>query len=275
MTNAFLLFYPTSLLKRIAAAGAILCWALPASAHELWLETSDYYSPVTAAVPVSVHVGEYFKGNSFPYLGDEIVRFAVHAGGTSADITGLNGDLPAATVTLPAPGLAAVTYHSHPFDLVFKEWEKFDAYIKQQGIRGVLSRHTNGNKARNGIKELYERDAKLLINVGGGGEGQDRLTGLPLELVAERNPYQLKTGDPLPVRLYFQGTPLADIQITALTKADPKRPQKIRTDSSGRASIPLPHTGPWLLSAVHMVEPQKDQNAHWYSYWASLVFSRP
>jgi uncharacterized GH25 family protein len=275
MTNAFLLFYPASLLKRIAAAGAILCLALPASAHEFWLETTDYHPPVTAAVPISIHVGQFFKGNSFPYLGDEFVRFAVHAGGKTADIKGMNGDMPAANIALLTPGLAAVTYHSHPFDLTFKEWKKFEAYIHQEGLSGVLARHAKGDKPRTEIKELYERDAKLLIDAGGGGKGQDGLTGLPLELVAEHNPYRLKAGNPLPVRLYFRGTPLPDVQITAFSRADPKHPKKYRTDSSGRAEVPLPLPGPWLLNAVHMVEPAKDQDAHWYSYWASLVFFRP
>lgn len=250
----------------------LLAW--PAVAHEFWLETTDYSPPARATAPVTIHVGQFFKGSSFPYLDDEFVRFSLHAKGRAQEIKGLNGDLPAAKIALSEPGLAIVVYHSKPLDLTFKEWEKFDAYIQEQGIRGILPRHDSGEKPRTGIKELYERDAKLLIGAGA-AEGQDQLTGLPLELVAERNPYRLGPDEALPVRLYFRGTPLADVQVTAFSKSDPKQPKKFRTDSSGRATVPLPHAGPWLLNAVHMIDPPKGQDAHWYSYWASLVFSRP
>ncbi len=45
-----------------------------------------------------------------------------------------------------------------------------------------------------------------------GADGEDRLVGMPLELLAEENPYVTQKSS-LPVRLFWQGEPISDIQI--------------------------------------------------------------
>ncbi len=251
----------------------LLLLAAPANSHEFWLETSNYQPKISEKLAISLHLGEFFNGVSLPYLQDQFVLFQTHTGNTTTSVKGLNGDLPATTFAVSRPDLTLVTYRSTPSDIKFEEWEKFESYLQNQGLEHIAQNHMRSGKPIKDITELYERNAKLLIGVG--ATGQDRKIGLPLEIVAESNPSNLGRASSLSVRLFYNGKPLAGSQITAFAKAKPTHSRKVRTDATGRVKIQLPHSGAWLLSSVHMVAPSAAQNAHWYSYWASLVFFRP
>jgi uncharacterized GH25 family protein len=178
------------------------------------------------------------------------------------------------SLKLSEPGLAVIALQGDAQSITFTDFEAFAAYLKQEGLDHVAGVHERSGKPRSDIVEDYARCAKLLLKVGS-GEGADRAVGLTLELVAERNPYALGADETLPVRLLYQGKPLADVQITAFSKAAPQERQHVRTDAGGRARIALPASGPWLLNAVHMVPPAPRGKAHWFSWWASMTFARP
>mgnify|MGYP001223480119 CR=1 FL=1 len=251
----------------------LLLIATPVQSHEFWLETSNYQPKIAEKLPITLHLGEFFNGVSLPYLRDEFVLFQTYTGNTIKSVNGLDGDLPATTLTVSQPELTLVTYRSTPSSIKFEEWDKFESYLQNQGLEHVIQSHTISGKPTKNITELYERNAKLLIGVG--AVGRDRKTGLPLEIVVEGYSPVLGRGSAISVRLFYNGKPLAGSQITAFAKAKPNHPLNVRTDATGRAKIQLPHSGAWLLNSVHMVAPSVAQNVHWYSYWASLVFFRP
>jgi uncharacterized GH25 family protein len=259
----------------LVAAGLVLMqMAVPVAAHEFWLDPSTYRPKVGEPVAISIRIGQYFKGTSFPFLREEFRRFvAVDARGETP-VKGVDGDDPAVIMTFPRPGLVILAHYSTPETLIFEAWDKFQAYLAMEGLDHIGLLHRRQGKPMTGITEVYSRCAKLLLDVGSGG-GDDRAVGLPLELVAERNPYRLTAGEKLPVRLLYQGRPIAGLQITAISKTDPAKRHNVRTDAAGRAEIALPTAGPWLLNAVHMIEPAAGEKAHWTSFWASLNFDRP
>ena len=126
------------------------------------------------------------------------------------------------------------------------------------------------------VKEIYSRCAKSLVAVGSGvGPGYNRTLGLPLELVPEVNPYTLKKGGELPVRLYYGGKPLAGTLVMALRKERSEPRLSARSDSQGRVRLRLDRPGVWLVKAVHMVPAPKETGADWESFWASLTFEVP
>jgi hypothetical protein len=256
----------------LVAGIVLLCGTLPAAAHEYWLEPTAFAVQAGQNVPIHIYVGEHFKANSFPYLREEYKKFVIAEGRSERPVRAVDGDDPV-TVKLTTPGLAIVAAYTVPETLTFENWDKFEAYLRFEGLEQIAPRHREQGKPMSGIVEHYIRCAKLLLNVAVAG-GEDRVIGLPLELVAERNPYRLAPGDGLPVRLLHNGKAIAGVQITALSKADPHKRHHVRTDAEGRARIALPTPGPWLLNAVHMAESQS-ANAHWLSWWASMTFARP
>ncbi len=92
--------------------------------------------------------------------------------------------------------------------------------------------------------------------------------------MAEKNPYMLKGGGELPVRLLYEGKPLAGALVMALQRG---RPDKVtaRTDAKGRAVLKLDRPGFWLVKAVQMIPAPADAGADWESFWASLTFALP
>jgi len=224
-------------------------------------------------VAISLRVGMDFKGNSFPFVREHFRRFAVIDRNGERSVKGIDGDDPALKTKFSRSGLAIFAYHSTPSTTTFDDWAEFEAYLQVEGLEWIKPVHVKFGKPTTGIKESYSRCAKLLLNVGA-GPGQDRFTGMPLELVAERNPNEVSEGESLPVRLYYNGKPINDVQITAFSKGEPGNKQKVRTDEHGRAQIMLNSEGPWLLNAVHMIEPPRGDPAHWTSLWASMTLAR-
>ena len=119
----------------------------------------------------------------------------------------------------------------------------------------------------------------MLIHAGDGpSDHVTRAIGLPAELVPDTDLTQAKVGDTIGVRLLADGKPVAGAQVS-LTAAAPgpiaSRVSRVRTDREGRARLTIAKSGPFLLTAVHMVRREGEtgeQAADWESYWCSLTF---
>lgn len=265
--------------RSIAASMVVLLLAgAPLAAHEFWLEVTDYKPDTGDVVAVTHFVGENFKGESFPYVGNWFQKYVIADAKQTRDAKGVDGNDPALKLTLEEPGLTILAYQSNPNAITFETWPKFLKYLNDEGLERFEALHRSSGKPLTQIQEYYTRCAKALIGVAG-GKGEDRAIGLPLELVALRNPYDLAAGDRLPVRVLFKGKPAGGVLVKAFNKDTPTKPLRIRTDTAGRAEIPLLASGVYLLNAVHMMEPTgidvKGQTYQWQSLWASLTFALP
>ena len=250
-------------------------WAFgvpPAGAHDFWIEPETFRPEVGARVPLKLHVGENFKGDSALFNPEQFERYVV--GGPAGDkpVDGTLGDEPAGTITVAQPGLYAVIYHSKKFDVTFDDFRKFEDYLKEEGLERQMplakARAGSGGK----IVEQYMRCAKALIAAPQGEAAPaDRNFGCTLELVAETNPYR---DSDLRLRLLFRKAPVEGVLVVAFNKADPMSKLKARTDKEGRVALKLPTSGVWLVKAVHMVPQARFTRGDWESFWASLTFER-
>lgn len=244
------------------------------SAHEYWIEPKAYEIEPGAELQADLKNGQNFKGLTFTYIKSRFERFTLTGPGSTEPVPGRDGDLPPLRMTVDEPGLYIAAYQSVFDRLKFEKWEKFTQYLDNQGLDGIAEAHRRRGLPETGFTEQYARCAKALIRVGE-GKGEDRVTGLAFELVAEKNPYRLSGSAVLPVRLYWQGNPQPDSQIEIFRFDGALEKTKLRTDSEGRAEIPLAGGGKFLLNAVHMAPGDSDPEtatAEWVSYWASLVF---
>jgi hypothetical protein len=248
--------------------------AAPAVAHEFWLDAVDYTPKVGEEVPIVHRSGQNFLGDSFPFLKEMTRRYIVADAKGVRPVKAVEGDDPAADITFPNAGLAIVAFEGNPDSITFETLERFEDVIKEEGLEHIVEQHAERKLAPTNIRELYARCAKALIKVGA-GVGSDRPVGMPLEIVAEQNPYSLKAGEPLSVRVLYQGKPVPGIMIKSFHLKDKQSPRRVRTDADGRARIELPIKGEYLLNAVHMLPHDKPAEADWISYWASMTFKRP
>ena len=248
----------------------LLLIARPTLAHDLWMEPTSFRPEAGAIVGVRLRVGDHLRGDPVPRDPVLVNQFIVVDSSRRAPVLGRDGADPAGLFRA-APGLQIVGYRSNPSPLVLPP-EKFDQYLKEEGLEAIARRRV-GLTAGRQVREIFSRSAKSLVLTGPPSHAQsDRVIGLPLELVAERNPYTLAPGQELPVRLIYENRPLADALVVALNRQDPSQMLKERSDAEGRVRFVLPRSGMWLIKAVHMVPAPDQAHADWASLWASLTF---
>ncbi len=245
---------------------------LTAAAHEYWIEPARFRVEAGSPIFADLKVGQDFKGDVYPYIpGQSNGAWIVDADGKRPSSARV-GDIPAFNETARAPGLHILAYYSTPYRLTYTEPGKFAAFLENQGLDWVLAEHLRRGLPETGFDEAFSRCAKALVQSGDAGGG-DVVIGMPLELVAKANPYALPaTASVLPVTLLWQGTPLANAQITVFRNKDGLDVTKVQTGPDGGASIPLGGGGKFLLSAVHMIPWDEQASDAWHSYWASLTF---
>jgi len=222
-------------------------------------------------------VGQRFRGDALPRNPALIERFALVSEGGEVPVPGRPADEPAGSVTLARPGLAWIVYRSLESPLSL-EAEAFEAYLAEEGLEAVVAERARRGESRKPSRELFSRSAKALVRAGDSGSpssGWDRPLGLALELVPEKDPYALRAGEDLPVRLLGNGRPLAGALVSALPYAAPEAKVSVRSDRDGRVQFRGMTPGVWLVKAVQMTRIEGDPAADWRSVWASLTFEIP
>jgi uncharacterized GH25 family protein len=259
----------------LAFALALPC-AGSLAAHDLWIEPSGFTPPPGSRLAVRLRIGQLFQGDPFPRDPALLVRFAVVAGGGAEEpIPGVPATDPAGFLVTGRPGLYQLVYASR-HAAVELEAAKFGKYLAEEGLEQIAALRARRGQSAAAGREIYSRCAKSFIAVGGdAGFGYDRVLGLKLELVPERNPYTLAPGEELPVRLLYGGAPLAGAKVAALPRDQTSRQVAARTDAQGRVRLPLGGAGVWMVKAVHMIPAPPGSGADWESFWASLTFALP
>ncbi len=249
---------------------------LPALAHDFWIEPSRYRPEVGEIVRLRLRVGEGFIGLPVPRDPALLERFVARtADGEEEAVRGVNGADPAGALRIAGEGTVLVGYRSRrsPLELTA---EKFESYLAEEGLERIAALRRERGEAASPGREVFSRCAKSLLAGGrAGGVGFDRRLGFPLELVPEVDPAALAGAAELPLLLLYEGEPLAGALVRGRASADPLSARTARTDAAGRVSLPLQLPGPWLVTAVHVVEAPAEVDADWESFWASLTFELP
>lgn len=266
-------------LHRAASLALLFLTASGLRAHDFWIEPSSFQPLPGERVAVRLRVGENLRGDPVPRDPGRIERFAAVGPAGEFDVEGIAGSDPAGWAAPAGPGFHWIVFDSNHAALE-QTGPKFDSYLGEEGLERVreLRSIPGGEPAGEGpVKEIYSRCAKSLLRVGdgtveGSSSGYDRPLGLELELVPEKDPYALKPGEALPVRLLYRGEPLDGVLVVAM--AAPGARVSART-VAGRVSLALDRPGAWLVKAVHMIPAPAGSGAEWESLWASLTFELP
>lgn len=266
-------------IRRLLAAAFVLALTAPsAMAHEFWLEPRAPRVAEGGALQVDVRIGQKMVGTAFSYIPEWLKSFEIIENGARRPVNSFIGDRPAVNEPAMENGLAQIVYWSKLDFLTYEALGKFARFAKKEGLDGAMEAHRARGLPDSGFEESYVRHAKALIAVGG-GVGEDGLTGLPHELVAEENPYLAPSGAPISIQLYFNGVPRTE----ALVKVFHRAPDgavtisRHRTDASGRIQTGQA-PGVYMVNAVLLQEPPEElvisRGTVWHSVWASLTFGR-
>jgi uncharacterized GH25 family protein len=256
----------------IAVVAVVTFHGAAVAAHDLWIEPTHFVPEVGKLIGLRLLVGVDMQGDPLPRDPALIDQFVVVDGSGRKPIVGRDGSDPAGLLRATTSGLLVVGYFSRPTPIVLPA-EKFNQYVKEEGLDAIAALRASRHQTAAEAHEVFVRCAKSLLVSGALAPGQaDRTLGFTLELVAERNPYKLGPGQELPVRLTYEGRPLAGALVMAVNRANPAVKLSMRSDKDGRVAFALPQDGMWLIKAVHMIEAPAGSGAEWASFWASLTF---
>ena len=108
-----------------------------------------------------------------------------------------------------------------------------------------------------------------------GKDDYKRIVGHRLEIVPQADPFAAKPGDKLPVRVLWEGKPLADAGVEigdGMTKMKEEDIPRYKTDGHGIAQVPVAKAGLHIIAIDYKTGPKdKDLSDH-DNYSASLCF---
>jgi len=173
-------------LSRLLLPLALILALRPAIAHEFWIEPQQFRPAPGAKVPVRLLVGQQFKGNSIPWLGENYSSFYMADARGTESLRGVLGDDPAVTLTARAPGRLWIVLRSVSYEVAYEKPGEFEAFLAKEGVD-----HLVPQRQPLPVKETYSRNAKSLLMAGRASprSAPDRAFGLQLELIAETDPY--------------------------------------------------------------------------------------
>lgn len=246
--------------------------AAPLAAHDMWIEPTSFLPDAGKIIGVRLRVGQDFLGDPLPRDPALIDQFISIDSTGRKPVYGRDGADPAGLLRVSDPGLLILGYQSHPKPITLAP-TIFNQYLKEEGLDAITELRARRNQTTSEAREIFSRCAKSLLMTGAYSNAQgDRALGFTLELVAEKNPYNVHAGQDLPVKLLYENGPLANALVVAMNRANPMAKITARTDKTGHVTLRLPQDGIWLVKAVHMIPAPQGSNADWASFWASLTF---
>ncbi len=152
----------------------------------------------------------------------------------------------------------------------------FNEYLISDGMNKVWELRKKEGILEKDAVEFYSKYPKTIFQVGKKTDNSClKAVGLAVEILPLKNPYTLKKGDDLRVRVVFRGKPLvgAELSWSYPGNGETFAGTKI-TGKDGEAVVPLEKSGPYVLRLTH-IEWVKKKTHEWESFWASLTFSVP
>ncbi|MSR61373.1 MAG: DUF4198 domain-containing protein [Planctomycetes bacterium] len=253
---------------------ALFASALPLSAHDHWLAPTHFRGAPGERLDLTLCVGHPSQYELQIRDPRRSVRFESVGPKGAKPVPGVDGKSPAGIFRPADAGLYWITYQSdHAFVEIAPE--KYAQYLKDEGLEEVLhEREQRGENALPG-RDSYARFDKALLCIGDvATDGFERALGLPIELVAETNPFTWERQQELVLRLELDGKPRAGQQVKLMRLAAPFTILLARTDERGRARFTPELGGGWVASTVHQrrATPEQKLEGDWEGLWASLSF---
>lgn len=263
---------------------ALLTLAAPrlATAHDFWIQPSAYWLPPGGGAAMAIWVGHGPAREKSLIGADRIVRFdSLGPNGRQDRRADLRLGAPGADTRLgfADPGLQVLVLETNQTRSELPGL-RFTDYLKVEGLTPALELRARTGAVDAPGRELYSRRAKALVQVGEPSSGDAALAtrrlGLSLEIVPERNPYAPDAGQDLPVRIYYEGRPLAGALVKLNNLDFDDRPLETHlSDAQGRAFFHVPRIGNWQLNVIWTKPIKGDPKADFETTFSSLTLGFP
>ncbi len=273
----------------IAFVLVVLC------SHDMYLKLDSYFLQPDSKASIQLFNGTFAKSdNTIDRDRMRDVSVLAHGERTRMDSTQWREDglVTVLDFTTGQSGTYVAGVSTRPRSLAM-EAEAFNNYLEHDGVVDELARRRTDGTLDTDAVERYSKHVKTIVQVGDTrtDDWQTPL-GYPIEFVPLQNPYDLHAGDPMRVRLLWQGEPLADQLVIVDAErvghthgqgaehthgeGDPEHTHagtdQLRTDEDGILNFDVSHDGTWFLRTIHMTNPREEGLTH-ESNWATLTFA--
>lgn len=251
--------------------------AIPVIAHEFWMQPKSFSPKAGTTENLRLYVGEYYTGQVTGIARSSASALSLYSSTGKKD---LFPELPQREVWGEFPiqfghaGTYIVAFDSTP-SLITMPAEKFHAYLHDEGLDFIVKqREASGTTTQPG-REHFRRNVKTLLTVDGKSDSNfAAVTGQRLEIVPVTDPATCRKNQTLKFKLMFDSRALENGLVKAWQKQGLQLTMiRVRSDNQGRFSLTLPYSGAWMLSVVHMIPAEDNNEADWDSYWGNITFS--
>jgi len=170
----------------------------------------------------------------------------------------------------------------------------FNNYLDHDGVLDMLTWRKENNVLDQDAIEKYSKHVKAIYQIGDKRTDDWKTTlGYPIEFVPLSNPYLLRKGDDLKVKLLLQGKPLPN-QLIYVGSSEAHGHShshdhehehehnedgyhhdhagaQFLTDAQGELTVNIDKEGTWYLRTIHMIQTEEVGLTH-ESNWATLTF---
>jgi len=242
-------------------------------AHTMWLNVSDFspyfYPEYGAKTKVYFGWGHHYPVDDF-LSPEELEEFSlVELDGKNVKLTPNPVGFLATEIHMKESGGYIVSAITKPgfYTMYFKKGEMHHKTGSKRGVNGVII-----------VSLYYQQFAKALISAGERGDDVfSKPIGHKLEIIPLKNPYTVKVGDYLPVKVLFDSKPAMFINVYGTYSGfstDDDYAYATSTDMEGIAKIRIIHWGNWLLKTEKKFPAPKEMNEECdeMHYTATLTF---
>src|SRR5262245_52205924 len=210
--------------RALCAIAALLAGAGGALAHDYWLVPETFTPKKGEEVKVRMFVGDGFEAEKeIEYSSKKTTALElITAKAKVKEFPDLkDGTKPAVSFKMDTKSTAVLRIDRGWSSITLKA-DKFTEYLKEEGLDHIIKARAEAGEADADGKERYRRCLKAILHAGGepptpgcfdfwlrqSHRAEDRTDDTPtkpvgqlLEIVPGKNPYSLKVGDELPVRV--------------------------------------------------------------------------
>jgi uncharacterized GH25 family protein len=253
-------------------------------AHDFWVEPGEYWVNAGAATSMTLQVGHGPYRQRSPIPARRITQFqAIAPDGTKIDLHDrlqLGGVAKDGDFSLDESGTYVLVLQTDDRAQTHLPSIRFNDYLKAEGLTPALEQRARMHRMDADGSERYSRCAKSIVQIGpvsaGSQDQSSKLAGLPLEIVPEVNPYRVPRPTTLPVRVFYEGQPLAGALVKLTDLKQDASPFEVHvTDANGRAIFPMPGTGTWLLNVIWTKALGPSDETDFETVFSSLSFGFP
>lgn len=244
-----------------------------AVAQELWIEPDKFYFTPGETARVSFMLGSNFIGDPWNAKATSVQRFEHHTDGQEHDLKMLTkeGAQPL-EMRLQQDGCHLLVLET---TRVFRKMdgETFTSYLREEGLDNIYYQREKMKISGDSATEYAARYSKVILQAGSRlDDTYKKICNLPLEIVPDKNPADMKKGDPIRFTILYQGKPLFGAKVKVWNRYHHRTTvQNIYSQQDGMIETHVSNPGTWMISVVNMI-PSRDPNARYRSFWATLVF---